>query len=558
MREFTVDALVEIGDDDTLTDALWGRAASEPARVAFAAPRDGTPELLFGELAGRVRGLALRLVAEGVRPGDRVAIIGPTCADWVIADLAVLSAGAITVPIYPTASAEQITAVLRDAAPVLCFAAPGMDVPGAERVWRFGEFPAPLPEDAGAAAELAERLAAARADDVATIVYTSGTTGVPKGCVLTHRNILAAAGNVVALLPELFGDQEESTGKPSTLLFLPLAHVYGRVVLFGCLRAGTRTGLVADAAGLISCLAGFRPTFLVGVPYVLEKIRKAARRQFDERDLIARGSAIRHGRPGRERGGEELRAWLQGLFGGRLTHMICGGASLDAATLDFFAGAGLTVLGAYGLTETASTVSMSAPTANVPGAAGRPVPGTTVAISDDGEILVRGPQLAPGYWPDHAHPAGDWLRTGDLGHLDDGGFLHVTGRRKEILVTSGGKNVAPAPLEDRLRSCPLVSNCMVVGEGRPFVMALITLDPAAVSAWERETGTTDAAALERELERAVTQANEPVSRAESIRAFRVLGEDFTVERGHLTPSLRLRRAVIEKEFAAEIEDVYAS
>jgi long-chain acyl-CoA synthetase len=348
--------------------------------------------------------------------------------------------------------------------------------------------------------------------------------------VLTHRNILAAAGNVVALLPELFRGPDGGE-QPSTLLFLPLSHVYGRVVLFGCVAAGTRTGLVASPADLLSALPSFRPTFLVGVPYILEKIRKAARAQFgDDPD----------GRAG---------AWVRDLLGGRLTHMICGGASLDASTLDFFTRAGLTVLGAYGLTETTSTATMSAPSANRPGTVGRPVPGTTVAVAGDGEILVRGPQASPGYWPDHGAGAPEWVRTGDLGELDQDGYLRITGRRKEILVTSGGKNVAPAPLEDRLRLHPLVSNCMVVGEGRPFVAALVTLDRAALGQWRG----TD---LDAEIAAAVDSANALVSRAESIRRFRVLEGDFTVEGGQLTPSLRLRRAVIEKEYAAQIEAMY--
>ncbi|GAA2402358.1 AMP-dependent synthetase/ligase [Actinomadura vinacea] len=529
MREYSVEALVEIADDDTLTDMAYAWAHADPDRAVL-------DEVTCGRFAGMVRAQAKELIAAGVRRGDRVVVLGPTSVAWAVADFAVLSVGAITVPIYPTASAEQIDAVLRDARPAACFTVPDKRalVAGAVRsevrVWTLGE-PAEgigvdLPD-----AVVDERRAEVGADDIATIVYTSGTTGTPKGCVLTHRNILAAAGNVVALLPELFRGTDGGD-RPSTLLFLPLAHVYGRVVLFGCVAAGTRTGLVGSPNALLSALPSFRPTFLVGVPYILEKIRKAARARVGE------------GPDG------EAGAWVRGLLGGRLTHMICGGASLDASTLDFFTRTGLTVLGAYGLTETTSTVTMSAPSANRPGSVGRPVPGTTVAVAEDGEILVRGPQVSPGYWPDHAGGAPDeWVRTGDLGELDQDGYLRITGRRKEILVTSGGKNVAPAPLEDRLRLHPLVSNCMVVGEGRPFVTALVTLDRTALGEWRGSD-------LDTEIAAAVDSANALVSRAESIRRFRVLEGDFTVEGGQLTPSLRLRRAVIEKEYAAHIEAMY--
>lgn len=535
MREFCVDALVEVDDSDTLTDTLYERALSEKDTTVLAVrDRDGWRDIGYGELAGRVLALARGLLAEGVRAGDRVVVLGPNSLDWVVADLAVLSVGAVTVPVYPTSSAEQVRAVLADAEPVACFADPGTvdrldDVLGAEPVWRLGDSFAELAGhgEAVPADAVMKRRARVGADDVATIVYTSGTTGEPKGCVLTHRNILAAAGNVVALLPELFGWQGS---QPSTLLFLPLAHVYGRVVLYGCVGAATRTGLVGNAADLVAELPAFRPTFLVGVPYVLEKIRKAVP---DEGAVPA-------------------------LLGGRLTHMICGGASLDASTLEFFTRAGLTVLGAYGLTETTSTATMSAPTANLPGAAGRPVPGTTIAIADDGEVLVRGPQVSPGYWPDHRAASREWVATGDIGVLDDG-YLRITGRSKELIVTSGGKNVAPSLLEDRLRLHPLVANCMVVGEGRPYVTALVTVDPAAVRTW---AGTDDIdpadPGLLAEIATAVDAANALVSRAESIRKFRVVEGDFTVERGQLTPSLRLRRMVIEKDFAADIEQMYGS
>ncbi|GAA5069234.1 long-chain acyl-CoA synthetase [Thermocatellispora tengchongensis] len=556
MREFSVEPLVEIADGATLTDMAYDRARREPDLVALAARTpDGWREVRYGEFAAQAADLARSLLGAGVRPGDRVAILGGNSVDWLVADFAALSLGAITVPVYPTASAEQIRAVLDDAGPVACFTAPEARprllsaLPSRDiAVWSLGG-PLPSPARRAGAADLAEHRAAVRADDPATIVYTSGTTGTPKGVVLTHRNILAAACNVVALLPELFNPPGTQA---STLLFLPLAHVYGRVVAFGGLWAGVKTGLVASANDLVAELPVFRPHFLAGVPYVLEKIRKALRQRLGEaafapaeQAAMARGAARRRGETVEPATGDPVRQALHTVLGGRLTHMICGGASLDPDTLDFFTGMDLTVLGAYGLTETTSTATMSAPTANRLGRSGRPVPGTTVAVADDGEILIRGPHVSPGYWRAPAEPQ-EWVHTGDLGDLDDDGYLKITGRRKEILVTSGGKNVAPAVLEDRLRQHPLISNCMLVGEARPYVTALITVDPSAASRDD----------LEKEIAAAVQSANTLVSRAESIRAFRILPTEFTIARGHLTPSLRLRRAAIEKDFAAEIEAMY--
>ncbi|PPK64907.1 AMP-dependent synthetase/ligase [Actinokineospora auranticolor] len=548
--EWSVPALVEIADHDTLTAAVFHRAVDDPARPVFSTRVAGDwVDVGHGEFVDRVREVAGALLAAGVAAGDRVAILGPTGVDWAVADFAALAIGAVVVPIYPTASAEQVRHVLADATPSVVFVVERardvvLDlVDDLKRVWTLGE----RPEGTADPALFEQRRAAVRADDVATIVYTSGTTGTPKGCVLTHRNILHAAVNVVRLLPELFLAEGAST-----LLFLPLAHVYGRVVQFGCAWAGTRTGLVGDAAELVGQLPVFRPSFLVGVPYVLEKIRKAVRQRPGfadvEAELVAYGAAVRAGVDLPAPTGPAVDG-LTALLGGRLRHMICGGASLDTSTLDFFTGVGLEVIGAYGLTETTSTVTMSAPTANRLGAVGRPVPGTTVAVAEDGEILVRGPHVSPGYWPD-ATGAPDWVHTGDLGALDADGYLRITGRRKEIIVTSGGKNVAPAPLEDRLRLHPLVSNCMVVGEGRSYVTALISVDPAVAEKW---TGDVEAA-----LQEAVDAANELVSRAESIRRFHVITGDFTIARGHLTPSLRLRRAAVEADFAAEIASLYAA
>ncbi|WP_326836040.1 AMP-dependent synthetase/ligase [Amycolatopsis rhabdoformis] len=580
VREYTVPPLVKPADDEGLADVVFEKAARVPDDVVFGRQFAGAwQDITYAEFAAAVRAAAKGLLAAGIRPGDRVLVLGRTSYEWSVADFAVLSVGAVTVPVYPTSSAEQIRHLVADSRPSACFAETAeqaaliAEVAGDvhARCWLLGSLEELARSGLAITDEDAEaRRAAVRADDLATIVYTSGTTGLPKGCLLTHRNVLAAAANVVELLHEVF---RPTTGEPaSTVLFLPLAHVYGRVTQFGCVWGGVRTGLVATPAELLGALPSFRPSFLVGVPYLLEKIRKVARTVVGEDGFaavdaaaVALGHARRHG------GGSDhdtppefaaAREKLRGLLGGRLEYVIAGGASLEPSTADFFAGLGVEVLGAYGLTEASSTVSMSAPGANRPHAVGRPVPGTTVAISDDGEILVRGDQVFPGYWPDRAGAPAPWLASGDVGLLDDDGYLHLTGRRKELIVTSGGKNVVPAPLEGRVRLHPLVSNCLLVGEARPFVTALITLDPPALAGW-RETHdssegepTADPRLL-REIATAVDSANELVSRAESIRRFTVLPEDFSVAKGQLTASLRLRRHVIEEQFQDEISLMYS-
>ena len=578
---------LDLPDEHGLFHVLDSAAATDPDRIALVRKYEtGWQDISIREFTEQVNSAARALLAQGVRFGDRVAILGRNRYEWVLADFAVLSIGAVTVPVYPTASGHQIRHVLTDSGASWSFAETPEDrerleAAGAEGVWLLAEVD--QWKVTGREEELRERRRQVTADDLATIVYTSGTTGLPKGCVLTHRNMYASSANTVEQTGWLFrrAAEDPSAGQAVTLLALPLSHVFGRTLLLSCLCGGTRTALVPGIPELLAELPVFRPTFLALVPYALEKIRKRSRALVDpaaEETAIAVGLAEARGEavdPGLamtyQALDQDVYERLRESFGGRFRYVIAGGASLDETTAAFYAGVGITILNCYGLTEAATAVTVNAPDTNRMGTVGRPIPGTTVGIAEDGEVLVRGANVSPGYWPKGRKRAGStgggaeqpWLHTGDLGRLDDDGYLVITGRAKEILVTSGGKNVSPTPLEDRVRLHPLVSNCMVIGEGRSYVTALITVDAAALAKWsaDREpapdgTGWTGHPALLAEIETAVADANSLVSRAESIRRFQVVEGDFTVESGLLTPSMKLRRAAIEKAFADDVEALY--
>ncbi|OHV28961.1 acyl-CoA synthetase [Parafrankia soli] len=627
MQQYTLGAGRVLPDDRGLYSLVDDRVRTDPDRVILSRPT-GTDwhDITFRALDAHVRRVAAVLLGHGVGVGDRVGIVGRTSYEWVVADLAVLALGAITVPIFPTASPAQITHIVTDSGMAWCFvetpehhSAVATAGAGTLRAlpWPLADlngWQAPA-DDAGHAAgggdlaaadEFAGRRDAVRADSLATIVYTSGTTGMPKGCILTHGNLFASSANTVEHTGELFRvwrpaagtgaaqgpeGSEAAVEQASTLLCLPLAHVFGRTILVACLYAGTRTGLLAAVPDILPAMATFRPTVLALVPYALEKIRKGLRGVVDtdtELAAVAAGlagdptdgpaSSPADGPAAERQPAPAALARINGAFGGRLTHVISGGASLDATTAAFYRGVGVRILNCYGLTEAATAVTVNQPGTNRIGTVGQPIPGTTVAISPDGEVLVAGPNVSPGYWragqDPWIEPAGTqaepgagpsrWLRTGDLGHLDADGFLLITGRRKEILVTSGGKNVTPTLLEDRMRLHPLVADSMVVGEARPYVAALVTTDQGALSALAAAHGIDLAApgwwehpALLDRVQEAVDDANSLVSRAESIRRFRILPTQLTIDAGHLTPSMKLRRAPIEAAFATEIEQLYS-
>jgi long-chain acyl-CoA synthetase len=615
MREFGTPAVAEVAPSANLADVVFERADREPQAVMLRRQADGGGppwrEVTAAQFRGDVTALAKGLIAAGIEAGDRVALLSRTRYEWTVADYAIWSAGAVSVPIYETSSAEQVEWILSDSgARALIAETPAHTeaiaevlgrLPAVERIWLIegaasGEAAAAKPLDSLAAEgsaitdeALAERRSACVAADLATIIYTSGTTGRPKGCELTHANMLADVRNAIGALPEIF----TRSGR-SALLFLPLAHSFARIIQVGCLESGTVLGHTPDVTNLVADLGSFQPTFILAVPRVFEKVYNGAELQASASPLKTRifAAAARTaiewshtlgagGRAAPGRQGLRLRAAhalydrlvyakLRAATGGRVQYAVSGGAPLGERLGHFFRGAGITVLEGYGLTETSPVVSANLPSRNKIGTVGPPVPGVTVRIADDGEILVTGPNIFKGYWHNEAATAemvdaGGWLHTGDLGELDDDGHLRVTGRKKDIIVTAGGKNVAPAVLEDRLRAHPLVSQCLVVGDGRPYIACLVTLDEEALEAWKGRRPQLASASLAElvdnpeliaEIQSAVDDANKAVSRAESIRRFRVLPVDFTEQDGYLTPSLKVRRGVVSKDFAADIDALY--
>lgn len=595
MRELSIPAVGVVPDDADLTDDVVANDRERPAGVAFREKSaDGSwSDITWSQFAAQVRAVANGLIGAGVRSGDRVALFCRTRYEWTLADYAIWTAGAVTVPIYDSSSAAQVAWILGDSGAVAVIAETGEHLATVEQVREsLADLRSVWGIDAGGLAELAEngkavgdeqisdRRASRTADSLATIIYTSGTTGQPKGCELTHRNMVAEVIASTSGLGPLFDESQ------STLLFLPLAHVFGRVIQCGCVHQRVRMGHTSDTTNLLADLAAFRPTFLLAVPRVFEKVYNGARQKahdegkgaiFDraEHVAVAYSAALATGRPGAVLSAQHavfdrlVYRKIRVAVGGRCHSAISGGGPLGARLGNFFCGIGLTIYEGYGLTESTAGTFLNLPSAIKVGTVGRPLAGIDVRIADDGEILLRGEPIFTRYWHDENASAqaitDGWLRTGDLGELDEDGFLTITGRKKEILVTAGGKNVAPAVLEDRLRAHPLVSQCMVVGDGRPYIGCLITVDRETLPAWLRRHGKPsetppevlcEDAELLAELEQAIAEANRAVSRAESIKRFRVLAEDFTEDNGQLTPTMKLRRTVVLDRYAEEVEALY--
>ncbi|MDQ0779960.1 long-chain acyl-CoA synthetase [Streptomyces aurantiacus] len=597
MREFSVPALYDVPPDGNLADVVLRNAEKYPGRAVLARKVSGQwQDVTTTVFLAEVKGVAKGLIAAGVQPGERVALMSRTRYEWTLADFAIWYVGAVSVPVYETSSAEQVEWNISDSGAVACIVeTPAHQelldrvrprLPLLKHVWQFEAGAIDSLDAAGrdvTDAQLEEARASVGPDSLATINYTSGTTGRPKGCVLTHRNFLAECGNTIARNGPLF--REDS----SILLFLPLAHVLARVVEVGAMMAPVKLGHVSDIKNLTEELGRFRPTFLLGVPRVFEKIYNSARARaraggkekiFD----IAVDTAIAYSRALETPSGPGLAlrlkhkvldglvfSKLRAVIGGRTTHAISGGAALGERLGHFYRGLGLTVLEGYGLAETCAATTLNPWDRQKIGTVGLPLPCSSVRIAEDGEILLHGDHIFQGYWNNEKAStealADGWLHTGDIGDLDDEGYLHITGRKKEILVTAGGKNVAPAVIEDRIRAHALVGECMVVGDGRPFVGALITLDTEFLPRWAAQhgkpedtpvSGLREDPDLLAEIQRAVDDGNAAVSKAESVREFRILDIQFTETSGHLTPSLKLKRSVVLKDCADDIEAIYAT
>ena len=593
MNEVTNPAIIPAATAGNLTNLIAERAWFEPERITMSRPLgDGWQPLTARQVEEEIRATAKGLVAAGIQIGDRVAIMARTRYEWTILDFAIWYAGGCVVPIYETSSAEQVDWILNDSASVgLIVETPthrelvtSVLPSHTKHVWVMTEDVLATLRSAGKDVsddEIERRRNALVPETLATLIYTSGTTGRPKGVQLTHGNFLSECGNVVEGASDLFL-------KPggSTLLFLPVAHVFGRMVEIGAIHAGLHLAHCSDPVGRLQPdLASFKPSFVLAVPRIFEKIYNGAEAKADAagKGKIFRKAAevaIAYSEGKDKRGFNPLLTLKHALFdklvyskiraamGGAVEAAISGGAPLGARLGHFYRGAGITILEGYGLTETTAGATLNL-TKNIRvGSVGRPIPGTTIKIADDGEVLIKGPIVMRGYWQnDSANQEvfdGQWFKSGDLGRLDDEGFLYITGRKKELIVTAGGKNVAPAVLEDRLRAHPLVSQCMVVGDNQPFIASLITIDQDMLKGWiaaNNKTGATIATLINDPdliavIQTAVDEANKAVSKAESIRKFAILANDFTIAGGELTAKLSLKRHVIAEKYATEITALF--
>jgi long-chain acyl-CoA synthetase len=596
VREFSVPATTEIGPDEAITDYLATNVAEYGDDVGLRVRRDGQwQDVTWKEFGAQVAGVAKGLIAAGVEPGDRVALQARTRYEWTVFDFAVWRAGAVVVPIYETSSADQVAWILSDSGATVVIVerdehADAVDsvrdqAPDLKAVYVLDDDAVGQLTEAGKDvpdSELDARRATLRSDTLATLIYTSGTTGRPKGCELTHANFMFEVGNGMSLLGRFLNVDG------SILLFIPLAHVLARVIQVGAVKTRTVLGHTPDVKNLLEDLGEFKPTFVLAVPRVFEKVFNSAKGKaeadgkgkiFDKAAQVAIdwSRALDTGGPGLALKAQHalfdklVYSKLRAALGGRCLGAVSGGAPLGDRLGHFFRGIGVTVYEGYGLTETTAAAAVNHDDALRIGTVGRPLPGVAATIAEDGEIRLRGGVVMRGYWKNdqataEAIDSEGWFHTGDLGEIDGDGFLKITGRKKEILVTAGGKNVAPAVLEDRLRAHRLISQCIVVGDQRPFIAALITLDEEALPGWLESKGkpadqTADQVRedpeLLEEIDAAVKDANKAVSHAEAIKKFRVLGTDFTEDNGMLTPSLKLKRSVVMKEFDSEVEALYA-
>ncbi|HEV7192192.1 MAG TPA: long-chain fatty acid--CoA ligase [Jatrophihabitantaceae bacterium] len=597
MRELTVASKVAPLTESNTADFVYENAADRPTNIAIRKRVDGVwTDVTSQQFADEVTAVAKGLIANGIQAGDRVAVMSKTRYEWTLADMALFAVGAIVVPIYETSSAEQVEWILTDSGARAVFVetdehagvveAVRGDIPSLTDVWQFEGDGVTALVEAGAEVgddEVTKRREGVALDDVASIIYTSGTTGRPKGCQLSHRSFITEVVELRDGLDDLFNENT------STLLFLPIAHVFGRAIEIGALASGSTLGHTPDVKNLLADLAEFKPTFVLAVPRVFEKVYNTAKQRahgsgkgkiFDRAESVAIAYSeatsddksaplllrLQHGLFDRLVYGK-----LRAALGGNCVAAVSGGAPLGARLGHFFRGIGVTIYEGYGLTETTAGVTVNRPDALRVGTVGRPVGGVSVKIAEDGELLFRTPLVFKGYWQNseatkEAIDTDGWFHTGDIGEIDADGFVRITGRKKELIVTAGGKNVAPAVLEDRVRAHWLVSQCLVVGDQKPFIAALVTIDPEAFPQWlqdhSRPSSTTVADLvndddLRAELQKAIDDANKAVSKAESIRKFTILPDDWTEAGGQLTPSMKLKRNLVQTECADEIDALFS-
>ncbi|MFC4244821.1 AMP-dependent synthetase/ligase [Gryllotalpicola reticulitermitis] len=595
MRESVIPALVPADPTGNTTDLLVERAALTPDKVLFGIPEgDQWRDVTAAEFLAQVRALAKGFVAAGVQPGDKIGIMSRTRYEWVLIDFAMWFAGGVLVPVYETSSASQLLwnlqdsgavgVILEDAKHRAAFDEVKAELPAVTTVWHLDSDDlatlvargADVPDD-----EIERRRKLANGDDIATLIYSSGTMGKPKGVVLTHANFVELSRNAGEILGSVLQD------RASTVLFITIAHVFARFISVVSVHAGVRVGHQADTTKLMDSLQSFQPTFLLMVPRVFEKVYNTAEQIAESGGKgkifrAAADTAVKYSEAraaGKVPFGLNLRfklfdrlvfSTLRAKMGGNVEYAVSGSAPLSTRLGHFFSALGVEILEGYGLTETTAPVSVNLPGHSKIGTVGPALPGNAIRIADDGEIEVKGVCVFKEYWQNPSLTAasfnGEWFKTGDLGALDADGFLSITGRKKEIIVTAGGKNVAPAVLEDGARSNPLIDQIVVVGEQRPFIAALVTLDREMLPVWLKNNGqdqnmTIDEAAqneaVRAEVQKAIDHANQSVSRAESIRKFAILTTNWTEDSGHLTPKLSIKRNVIVKDFAADVDALYA-
>lgn len=604
MKESSTEQVAQLPAESNITDLVLQAAAADPHAAAYAVRNGagGWLDVSYTAFLDQVRAVAKGLIAHDVTPHSRVGIMAPTSYEWAVIDQAIWFAGAVSVPIYETSSPLQVQHVLTDSETLVVFTAAERQATAVRRaaqdMGQAGEDVIVVPLSAEGLAELVEygrevsdeQLEAARStpvlSDTASLVYTSGTTGRPKGTRITHGNFAEGAVNILPFASEIVGMEDSRT-----LMFLPLAHVLAHAVQVICLVGRIQIAHASDLKTLTADLASFHPTWLLAVPRVFEKLDAGALQNAREggKEKIftaARTTAIQYSQAldAQARGegsgpGLALRAKhalfdklvypkIRGILGGSARFTVSGASPLSPELAHFFRGAGLGMQEGYGLTETTAPATLNIPGMTRVGSVGLPIPGTAVRIGEDGEVWVKGVTVFNGYHQlaeetEKAFEDG-WFKTGDIGRLDEDGFLYITGRKKEVIVTAGGKNVYPTPLEETIRSSSVVSQVVVVGDNRPFVGALVTLDPEGLATWCRNCGredlTLDQAAQDEEVraevQKSVDAANEHVSQAESVRKFVILDSELTEESGHLTPSLKLQRKKVMDDHAAAVEELY--